>query len=85
MKSFISFNLLFFSILFYSKAMHVFIACIAKGLSRLVPLKTTIVIFFSTLYIACYEKCMGQQGEGPLVVQNYIACVQFTQDSAYDY
>lgn len=66
--------------------MDVFIVCIAiKGLSRLVPLKTTIVIFFPTLYIACYEKCMGQQGEGPLVVQNYIACVQFTQDSAYDY
>lgn len=42
-------------------------------------------LFFSTLYIACYEKCMGQQGEGPLVVQNYTACVQFTQDSAYDY
>lgn len=26
---------------------------------------------------------MGQQGEGPLVVQNFIACVQSTQDSVY--
>lgn len=51
--------------------MRVFIACMAlKELWRLVPLKTPLSFFLNIPHYVLdyYEKYMGQQGEGPLIV-----------------